>query len=183
MPCVGSGGGRCSFQCPPGFVAVAGCDGSVASDLDTELWLIKAPPDFTPQSFDSHRFPLSGYKMQKIRDDGVRKFYHVVSSPGAAPPLRAFLHPSGVPEETLVAAAPLQGVITLAEAHGDHTAQHSVPDRPPLTLPPGLKLRYRPFGAAAPAVVNREDSQLSESSKKRRKAKKRRRGALERDDV
>ncbi|KAM4019551.1 DNA-directed RNA polymerase I subunit RPA34 [Anomaloglossus baeobatrachus] len=164
-----------SFQCPQDFVPVAESDGSVTSDPDTEVWLIKAPADFSPQSFNSHRFPLSGYKMQRSKVGGVKKYYHLVSSPGAAPPLCTFLQPPGLPEDKLVAASPLQGVITVSEAHGDHTALHSVPDRPPLSLPQGLKQRFRPFGATVPNVsaVNRDDSQLSGSSKKKKRAKKR----------
>ncbi|XP_069841662.1 DNA-directed RNA polymerase I subunit RPA34 [Dendropsophus ebraccatus] len=170
------GGGRRSFRCPLDFNPVADCDGTVTCEPDTEFWLIKAPADFTPESFDSHRFPLSGYKMQKIKVDGVKKYYHMVSSPGAALPMQAFLRPSEDSADKLVAAAPLQGVITLAEAHGDHTALHSIPDRPPLAIPPGLKQRFRPFGAIASGVIdsNRKDTQLSGSSKKKKKAKKRR---------
>ncbi|KAG9469111.1 DNA-directed RNA polymerase I subunit RPA34 isoform X2 [Eleutherodactylus coqui] len=162
------------FQCPPDFEAVAECDGSAAADA--EVWLIKAPADFTPQSFNSHRFPLSGQKMQKVKDGGVKKYYHVVSLPCAPLHLRAFLQSSGDTEDKLVAAAPLGGVITLAEAYGDHTAMHSVPDQPPVSLPQGLKQRYCPFGAVAPTIgkVKRGDSQLSESAKKPKKAKKRR---------
>lgn len=114
--------------------------------------------------------------MQKIRSGGEKKYYHGSSSPGVGLPLHVLLQQSGVPEHKLVSAAPLQGVISLAEAHGDHTALHSLPDRPPQALPQGLKQRYHPFGAIAPRVVevNREDSQLSGSTKKKRKAKKRR---------
>ncbi|XP_056396722.1 DNA-directed RNA polymerase I subunit RPA34 [Hyla sarda] len=162
------GGRCCSFRCPLDFAPVASCDGAVTLEPDTEFWLIKTPVDFTPERFDSHRFPLSGSKMQKIKDGGVKKYYHMVSSPGTALPLQAFLRPS---EDQLVATAPLQGVITLAEAHGDHSALHSVPDRPPLTIPPGLKQRYRPFGVSE---AKRKDPQVSGSSKKKKKAKKRR---------
>ncbi|XP_077142501.1 DNA-directed RNA polymerase I subunit RPA34 isoform X2 [Ranitomeya variabilis] len=171
MRLLGCGG----FRCPQSFVPVAECDGSATSDPDMELWLIKAPADFSPESFNSHRFPLSGYKMQRIKDGGVKKYYHMVSTPGPALPLCAFLQPSGLPKDKLQAASPLQGVITLSEAHGDHTALHSVPDRPPLSLPQGLKQRFSPFGAIAPNVseVNREDSQLLGSTKKKKRAKKR----------
>ncbi|XP_073498192.1 DNA-directed RNA polymerase I subunit RPA34 isoform X2 [Phyllobates terribilis] len=163
------------FQCPQDFVPVAECAGLVTSDPDTELWLIKAPADFSPESFNAHRFPLSGYKMQRIKDGGVKKYYHMVSTPGATLPLCAFLQPSGLPEDELQAASTLQGVITLSEAHGDHTALRSVPDRPPLSLPQGLKQRFCPFGAIAPNVseVSRKGSQLSGSPKKKKKAKKR----------
>ncbi|KAM3911715.1 DNA-directed RNA polymerase I subunit RPA34 [Leptodactylus fuscus] len=170
------GDGHHSFQCSEDFSLVAHCDGTVTSEPDTEIWLIKAPPDFTPESFNTHRFPLSGYKMQKIKDGGLRKYYHVVSSPCTDLPMKTFLQPSGDQEDQLVATAPLQGVITLSEAHGDHTAVHSVPDRPPLSLPLGLKHRYCPFGAVVPVVreVSKGKSQLSGSSKKKKKAKKRR---------
>ncbi|XP_073417336.1 DNA-directed RNA polymerase I subunit RPA34 isoform X2 [Dendrobates tinctorius] len=165
----------CGFRCPQDFVPVAECDRSATSEPDMEFWLIKAPADFSPESFNSHRFPLSGYKMQRIKDGSVKKYYHMVSTPGPALPLCAFLQPSGLPEDKLQAASPLQGVITLSEAHGDHTALRNVPDRPPLSLPQGLKQRFCPFGAIAPYVseVNREDSQLLGSTKKKKRVKKR----------
>ncbi|XP_040269002.1 DNA-directed RNA polymerase I subunit RPA34 [Bufo bufo] len=164
------GGRRCRFQCPLGFEAVAGGDGSVTGDA--ELWLIQAPADVSPESFDSHRLPLSGYKMQRVRDGGVKKYYHVASSSRAALPLRAFLHSSA---DRLEAAAPFCGVITLAEAHGDHPGVRSVPDRPPLSLPQGLKPRYRPFGAVAPGTGESGDTQVSGGiSRKKKKSRKRR---------
>ncbi|XP_075042261.1 DNA-directed RNA polymerase I subunit RPA34 [Mixophyes fleayi] len=172
-----SAGEKCSFRCPLNFEPVAECKGSVSSEPDTEVWLIKAPADFTPESFNSHRLPLSGYKMQKIKVDGSKRFYHVMSSPCSNNPFRALLCPPESSEDSFVCAPQFRGIITLAEAHGDHTELHCVPDRPPLIIPEGLKQRYRPFGAIAPLVSpeNAGHSQLSGSSKKKKKAKKRRR--------
>ncbi|XP_063794517.1 DNA-directed RNA polymerase I subunit RPA34-like isoform X2 [Pseudophryne corroboree] len=173
-------GETCGFQCPSNFVPVAECRGSVKSDTDTEVWLIKAPSDFTPESFSSHRLPLSGYKMQKMKVNSVKKYYHVMSSHCSDSPFRALLCSPEPSAGSLVCAPPFQGIITLAEAHGDHTALNSIPDRPPLLIPQGLKQRYRPFGATAPRAVpdNVGQSQWSGSTKKKKKAKKRKQEGL-----
>ncbi|XP_068105373.1 DNA-directed RNA polymerase I subunit RPA34 [Hyperolius riggenbachi] len=167
--------GKCRFQCPGNFEPVAECNGGVTSEPDTEIWLIKAPADFTPESFNSHRLPLSGYKMQKVKAAGTRRFYHVMSSPSADTPLRAFLHQQEAQQDRLACAPPFQGIITVAEAHGDPSAVHSIPDRPPLTIPEGLKQRYQPFGALPPRMTGSSGGvlQSSGSSKKKKKAKKR----------
>ncbi|KAG8544483.1 hypothetical protein GDO81_022413 [Engystomops pustulosus] len=158
-------GGGSGFQCPEDFECVAKSHKSATSDEDVELWLIKAPADFNPESLNSRRFPLSGYKMQKIKDGGVKKYYHMVASPGTDLSVQPLLQT----EDKLVPAAPFQGVITMAEAHGDHTGVHSIPDRPPLSLPQGLKQRYRPFGALVPKKrKTARKSEISESAKKKK---------------
>ncbi|KAM9321935.1 DNA-directed RNA polymerase I subunit RPA34 [Gastrophryne carolinensis] len=170
------------FQCPLSFAPVAEFGGAVTSEPDTEIWLIKAPVDFTAESFSSHRLPLSGYKKQKVKSDGVRRIYHVLATPLADSAHRAFLHAQGEgSEERLVCAPPLQGVITVAEAYGDQNTLHAIPDRPPLAVPAGLKQRYQPFGGRPPRSASQSEApesigQSEESGKKKKKkAKKRRR--------
>uniref|UniRef100_A0A8C5QJ40 Uncharacterized protein n=1 Tax=Leptobrachium leishanense TaxID=445787 RepID=A0A8C5QJ40_9ANUR len=139
-------GGKCQFQCPVSFEPVAEYNGRDVEEPDTEMWLIKAPADFTPESFNSHRLPLSGYKMLKVKVGGIRKFYHVTTSPCTDSPCRAFLPQDEGGALQLACTPPFQGVITLADAHAESTDLHPIPDRPPLTIPENLKKRYRPLG-------------------------------------
>ncbi|XP_053328934.1 DNA-directed RNA polymerase I subunit RPA34 [Spea bombifrons] len=172
-----SPGGKCVFQCPLNFEPAAEYDGRSSGDPDTEIWLIKTPADFNPESFNSHRFPLSGYKKQKVKVDGIRRFYHVRSSPCENTPCRAFL-PQDVESGQKLACGPtFQGIITLADGHADPSEVHPIPDRPPLRIPENLKQRYRPFGATDPHRVQvpgeETPSPVTTSTKKKKKAKKR----------
>nr|DBA20336.1 TPA: hypothetical protein GDO54_017127 [Pyxicephalus adspersus] len=154
------------------FRAVAESNGSVSSEPGNEIWLIRTPIDFTPESFNSHRFPLPGYKMQKVKWKGMKKFCHVISSPSSDAPFKAFLCPPQGSENGLLYVPSFEGTITVAEAHGDPSALHSIPDRHPPTIPEGLKQRYQPFGSLPPRVSSGEDA--AGSTKKKKKAKKRR---------
>ncbi|KAM4696725.1 DNA-directed RNA polymerase I subunit RPA34 [Rhinophrynus dorsalis] len=167
-------GGQFHFQCPLNFKPIAESEGAVSSDPDTEVWLIKAPADFNPESFSSHRIPLSGHKVQKVKVDGVRKLYHIMASPSADTTCRALLPQEGGSGDRIACTPPFQGVITLADAQGENTAIHSIPDRPPVAIPEGLKLRYCPFGAVAPKHSQNRGKSSSGSAKKK-KAKKRKR--------
>ncbi|XP_077319328.1 DNA-directed RNA polymerase I subunit RPA34 isoform X2 [Lithobates pipiens] len=172
--------GRIHYQCPSNFSAVSDCDGSVTSEPDTEIWLIKAPLDFNPESLNSHRFPLPGYKMQKVKSGGMKRFCHVLSSPCSDAPFTPLLcHPEEGPGGRLVCVPSFQGTITVAEAHGDPSALHTIPDRPPLSIPPGLKQRFQPFGALPPKGGRAVDSLLAGGRKKKKKAKKRRQEEME----
>ncbi|KAM5126711.1 DNA-directed RNA polymerase I subunit RPA34 [Mantella aurantiaca] len=166
--------GRMGF--PSSYEVVAECDGSVTSEPDTEIWLIRTPPDFTPESLNARRLPLPGYKMQKVKcGGGVKKFLHVFSSPSPDPPLRAFLCPPLGSGDRLLGLPSFEGTMTVAEAHGDLGDLHSVPDRPPLALPPGLKPRFQPFGAPPPRTGNANQSLPSGDTRKMKKSKKRKR--------
>ncbi|XP_063794515.1 uncharacterized protein LOC134949690 [Pseudophryne corroboree] len=145
----------------------SGTERTVVSEIPT-------PRNRILHCFSSHRLPLSGYKMQKMKVNSVKKYYHVMSSPRSDSPFRALLCSPEPSAGSLVCAPPFQGIITLAEAHGDHTALNSIPDRPPLLIPQGLKQRYRPFGATAPRAVpdNVGQSQWSGSTKKKAKKRK-----------
>ncbi|KAM8952814.1 DNA-directed RNA polymerase I subunit RPA34 [Pelodytes ibericus] len=172
-----SSGDKCQFQCPLNFEQVAQYDGRGISETDTEVWLIKAPADFNPESFNSHRLPLSGYKTQKVKLDGVRRLYHSSASLYTDIPCRAFLSRDENSEEKMTCAPAFQGILTIADGHADTKTLHAISDRPPLTIPQDLKLRYCPFGAEAPTQGQQSDGQLTDEprKKKKKKAKKRNR--------
>ncbi|KAM4642620.1 DNA-directed RNA polymerase I subunit RPA34 [Discoglossus pictus] len=161
------------FRCPLNFEPFALIEGSVTSDPDTEVWLIKAPTDFTPESLMSHRIPLFGHKTQKVKGDGPPRFYHITAAPCEEPiPLRAFLPHPGASGHKISCAPPLQGIISIAETFKDPPALHPIPDRPRLQLPEGLQQRFCPFGATAP----KRGQEIPEThTKKKKKSKKRRR--------
>ncbi|CAH2314726.1 Hypothetical predicted protein [Pelobates cultripes] len=162
------------FQCPLNFEPVADYDGAEINEPDTEVWLIKAPSDFTPESFNSHRLPLSGYKTQKVKVEGIRKLYHVQATHGASAPCRAFLPQDVDAGLKFACAPPFQGIITVAEAHADSTALHPIPDRPSLKMPQNLKQRYHPFGADSPITRQISEGQFAATPiKKKKKSKKR----------
>ncbi|KAG8448461.1 hypothetical protein GDO86_015523 [Hymenochirus boettgeri] len=161
-------GDKVVFNCPLNFEPLAVCDGTVSSDPDLEVWLIKTPADFNPESFTTHRLPLSGHKTQKVKVDGVRRLYHVTASSCTDAPYRALL-PQG---DKLVCAPPFHGFITISDSLGDSTAIHAIPDRPPVSIPEGLKLRYCPFGSVAPRS-KREGNLTNLPTKKKSKKRKR----------
>ncbi|XP_053544753.1 DNA-directed RNA polymerase I subunit RPA34 isoform X2 [Bombina bombina] len=166
-------GERFTFQCPLNFEPAAKLDGTVTSDPDTEVWLIKAPADFTPESFTSHRISLSSNKTLKVTSDGIKRRFQVSASPCDEPlPCRAFLPQPGASQVKLTCAPAIQGIITVAETYKEPPALHPIPDRPPLTIPDGLQHRFQPFGAIPPKRV---PDPLDSTPKIKKKSKKRKR--------
>ncbi|KAE8584899.1 hypothetical protein XENTR_v10021154 [Xenopus tropicalis] len=162
-------GGKESFQCPLNFKPVAVCEGTVTSDPDLEVWLIKAPAGFNPESFTNHRFPLAGCKTQKVKVDGVRRLYNVTATPCTDTPCRALLPQDEASGDRLVCAPQFQGVITIADAHGESSVLHPIPDRLPRTVPEGLKLRYCPFGSVSPKYKRKGDLAIVHKKKKKKR--------------
>ncbi|CAI9533798.1 unnamed protein product, partial [Staurois parvus] len=106
--------------------------------------------------------------MQKVKSDGRRRFCHVISSPCSDAPFTPFLcHPEGCGARLLCVPS-FKGTMTVAEAHGDPDTLHSIPDKPPLTIPPGLKQRFQPFGSLPPRAAGGGDSLLSGGTGERR---------------
>ncbi|XP_018085546.1 DNA-directed RNA polymerase I subunit RPA34 isoform X1 [Xenopus laevis] len=166
-------GGKERFECPLNFKPMAVYDGTMTSDPDLEVWLIKAPADFNPESFTNHRFPLAGCKSQKVKVDGVRRLYSVAAAPCTDTPCRALLPQDNASGDRLVCAPLFQGVITISDAHGDSSAVHPIPDRQPRAVPEGLKLRYSPFGSVNPSNKRKGEEAIVHTTKKKKKKRKR----------
>ncbi|KAM4754847.1 DNA-directed RNA polymerase I subunit RPA34 [Cyanocitta cristata] len=110
--------GPLRFQCPPEFEAVAG--GVPLGGPCTELWLIRAPADFCPQSLEGCPVPLNG--LERLRtppagdNDNDTKLYVLRGGPGGGdcPLLLSPVPPGG----TLGCAPPLRGSLTITQSFG-----------------------------------------------------------------
>ncbi|TRZ07802.1 hypothetical protein HGM15179_019309 [Zosterops borbonicus] len=138
--------GPLRFRCPPEFEAVAG--GVPLGGPGSELWLIRAPKDFCPQSLEGLPVPLNG--LERLRtpaggdgdndndndDNGATtKLYVLRGAPGGQDcPLLLSPVPSG---GSLACAPPLRGSLTITQSFGD----------PPGT-PPRRKRRRKDKGTA-----------------------------------
>ncbi|GCB61186.1 hypothetical protein scyTo_0014297 [Scyliorhinus torazame] len=179
-------GKRTKFECPSEFLPclcapLCSLTPEKVNDPSTELWLIKAPADFDPQGFSGRKIPLVGFqtlKSKTYRD----KLYNVFGSSSGAEgvslvlPLEKEGHGESCP--------PFAGCITIGESWEDPAGSEglrSIPVSPAPSIPPGLKLRFQPFGAAVPWRLPRKrhgDSAVApELSDQGEPAAKRRKGA------
>ncbi|XP_020381057.1 CD3e molecule, epsilon associated protein [Rhincodon typus] len=142
------------FQCPLEFTPcprTTFCDlvPEKVNDPSTELWLIKAPIDFDPQSFSGRKIPLVGFQTLKSKTC-KDKLYNVFGTPRAGGGVCLVL-PSATES-----CPPFAGSITIGESWedtGGNDEPHSIPTSPAPSIPPGLKLRFQPFGAAPPSQL------------------------------
>ncbi|XP_031953788.1 DNA-directed RNA polymerase I subunit RPA34 [Corvus moneduloides] len=110
--------GPLRFRCPPEFEAVAG--GVPLGGPCTELWLIRAPADFCPQSLEGCPVPLNG--LERLRtpqagdNDNDTKLYVLRGGPGGedCPLLLSPVPPGGA----LGCAPPLRGSLTITQSFG-----------------------------------------------------------------
>ncbi|XP_038642209.1 CD3e molecule, epsilon associated protein isoform X2 [Scyliorhinus canicula] len=154
MAAAGSGK-MTKFECPSEFLPcprapLCSLTPEKVNDPSTELWLIKAPADFDPHGFSGRKIPLVGFqtlKSKTYRD----KLYNVFGTSGGAEgvslvlPLEKEGHGESCP--------PFAGCITIGESWEDPSGSEglrSIPVSPAPSIPPGLKLRFQPFGAAVP---------------------------------
>ncbi|XP_078097185.1 DNA-directed RNA polymerase I subunit RPA34 [Mustelus asterias] len=151
-----AGSGKMSkFDCPSEFIPCPRallCDLTLekANDPSNELWLIKTPMDFDPHGFSGRKIPLVGFqtlKSKTYRD----KLYNVFgTSSGAGGVNLVFpLETAGQTESC----PPFAGCITIGESWedtGSSQEPRSIPVSPAPSIPPGLKLRFQPFGADTP---------------------------------
>lgn len=155
------------FECPDDFVSFSykPCCSTLSSDSGTELWLIKAPASFQPQSFSGVQLPLSSLGTVSVAsEDGTVRPYSVLGSSSCSPELRLL-----APNTTL--APPFSGLLSICESHGNYGADqalHVVPAIPPPSLPTGLKQRFQHFQATTVCTQRNEGG----SPKKRKKEKK-----------
>ncbi|XP_069500786.1 DNA-directed RNA polymerase I subunit RPA34 [Ambystoma mexicanum] len=173
------------FACPSDFVPcpftqVSSFTKEKLNSSSTELWLIKAPLDFNPASFNSKNIPLIGFQSVKVKNDGKKRFYNIFSSPRETGASRLIV-PSAE-EGRMLCGPPFQGYISISDSFGEHgSTLHTIPASPALQIPEGLKQRFQPFGATPPVNSNsRNGAQVDNSEpaeggnvvKKRKKKKK-----------
>lgn len=157
---------RTRFQCPADFVSFRYKPSStLSSDSSTELWLIKAPASFNPQSFSGVQLPLRSLETVSVPSaDGTEMPYSVLGSSSNNSELRLL-----APNTKL--APPFSGLISISESHGDRgtdQALHVIPAVPPPSLPTGLKQRFQYFQTTTVHTQRSEEG----SSRKRKKERK-----------
>ncbi|XP_065520383.1 DNA-directed RNA polymerase I subunit RPA34 [Lathamus discolor] len=114
--------GPLRFQCPPEFEAAPPPGPSLAGAA-SELWLIRAPPDFHPESLEGCSVPLDhSVQLQPLphgsaaEDNGAHCLYGARGAPGGAGGL-LLLSPMA-PSGALGCAPPLRGVLSITCGFG-----------------------------------------------------------------
>uniref|UniRef100_A0A8C8SS57 DNA-directed RNA polymerase I subunit RPA34 n=1 Tax=Pelusios castaneus TaxID=367368 RepID=A0A8C8SS57_9SAUR len=142
------------FQCPPDFCPSPFAPGpsflpEQLRDPSKELWLIRAPADFSPESLDGRAMPLVGFQTLKTKAGGTRRVFDVHSAlrePGS-PHLLVPLARSG----QLSCASSFHGCMNICERFGDRTRgspPKAIAARPAPQIMVGLKQRFLPFGGS-----------------------------------
>lgn len=133
---------RMRFQCPADFVSFnyKPCSSTQNNSSSEELWLIRAPASFNPQSFSGMQLPLCGLETVSVPyEDETERLYNVLGSSSCHPELRLLAPPATL-------APPFSGLISICESHNVHSgnqALHIVPAIPPPSVPSGLKQRFQ----------------------------------------
>ncbi|XP_041498662.1 LOW QUALITY PROTEIN: DNA-directed RNA polymerase I subunit RPA34-like, partial [Microtus oregoni] len=174
--------GATLFSCPANFMAM-----SPDSDLphfslevllfpDTEVWLIRAPPDFAPQCLNGRPVPLSGSKTVKGKLDGKRCRCRVLTGSPQAGEATLLASSTEVGGRLTCAPAP-HGSIRIMEGLQEYLISR-VPLQPiPTSLPPqipaSLQPRFSAFGGSplftGPGSVMALRSPTSGKRKRKRK--------------
>ncbi|XP_072704954.1 DNA-directed RNA polymerase I subunit RPA34 isoform X1 [Ciconia boyciana] len=137
--------GPMRFQCPPEFEAVTpspppGLRGAALGGPSTELWLIRAPADFCPESLEGCTVPLDGCGQLQPPGDGDSdgRLYGLRGVPGGdgGPLLLAPHSPAG----PLACAPPLRGCLAITESFGPPPG---VPVTVPTPDPPPAKRKKK----------------------------------------
>ncbi|XP_049756003.1 DNA-directed RNA polymerase I subunit RPA34 [Elephas maximus indicus] len=154
-------GGAARFSCPPNFAAMPPTSELPRFSLealtgpDTELWLIRAPADFTPDCLNGRLVPLSGSRIVKGKLAGKRHRYRVLSTSGPQAGEATLLAPSPEADGGLMCAPAPQGCLRIFEGPQESlsgTPLHPIPASPPPQIPAGLKPRFCAFGGSPPVT-------------------------------
>ncbi|XP_015262521.1 PREDICTED: DNA-directed RNA polymerase I subunit RPA34 [Gekko japonicus] len=142
------------FKCPPDFSASPFIPGPPFSqealqDPAKELWLIRAPANFSPESLNGHSVPLLGFQMLKApQPGGTEKIFHVQTALEHLGGAHLLLH-SGQGGR-LACSPPFGGSLNVCERHGDlggNQPLFPVAARPAPRIPAGLRQSFLPFGS------------------------------------
>lgn len=160
------------FQCPPDFVPCSykPCKGTRKISSDSEIWLIKAPSNFNPQSFSGVKLNLRGLERVSVPlGDGTEQAYNVLSAPTPCPELRLMVPPGKLGPS-------FSGIINISETsidHGSDRALHVIPAIPPPSIPPGLKQRFQHYQAPVVSSCQADEEEEEVPRKKKKKKEKR----------
>lgn len=162
------------YECPADFVSFCHkpCSSTLTESLKNsknELWLIKAPASFNPESFSSIKFPLSGLQTLKVpaaaggaTAGSGQQIYSVLASTHGASDLR--LLTSDKRSSDVVSFGPkFSGLLNVCESYGDSSANqapHVIPAAPAPSIPSGLKQRFHPFGSKTPTLTYVAESEV-----------------------
>ncbi|XP_056139884.1 CD3e molecule, epsilon associated protein [Lampris incognitus] len=205
------------YQCPADVVAFRHkpCSGTLASSLskkNSELWLIKAPASFDPESFRGVEVPLSGLQTLQVPaaagggdNRSSHQIYSVLASSHNTSELHLLTSGSQSSRDAVFGPA-FSGFLNVCESYGDsgtNQAPNAIPAAPAPSIPPGLRQRFQPFGSKTPTrsraaiceadgpspstpqgrIVKHLPEEEEEGVKKRKKKKKREKSIkVERDD-
>ncbi|XP_066495061.1 DNA-directed RNA polymerase I subunit RPA34 [Tiliqua scincoides] len=159
--------GPCPFSPGPGFSQ------ETLRNPSKQLWLIRAPANFSPDRLDGHAVPLLGSQMLKVpQPNGTRKNYSFQAVPGDLDSAHLLI-PSGC-QDYLTCAPSFSGLLSICERFGDSGANQPlfpVAARLAPKIPKGLRQRFLPFGGHPQGPVVREVAE--EPPRKKKKKKKR----------
>ncbi|KAJ8414586.1 hypothetical protein AAFF_G00037880 [Aldrovandia affinis] len=122
------------------------------NDDNTELWLIKAPVNFNPDSLSGVRVPTEGLETLQRRGR-VPQLYSVLGRPGVATAARLLTAARQRPGDMLCGPA-FAGLLNVCDSYGDHQGNQApvaIPACPAPGVPEGLRQRFQPFGSRAPS--------------------------------
>ncbi|XP_013871418.1 DNA-directed RNA polymerase I subunit RPA34 [Austrofundulus limnaeus] len=150
------------FECPQDFVSFrhVPCRSTLTDSLrngENELWLIKAPHNFNPESFRGVKLPLSGLQTLKVPSPaGTQQVYSVLASSRCSSELR-LLTSDGRASDGATFGPEFSGLLNVCESYGGgggaNCAPRVIPAAPPPSIPAGLKQRFHPFGSKTPTLT------------------------------
>uniref|UniRef100_A0A8C5GFB4 CD3e molecule, epsilon associated protein n=1 Tax=Gouania willdenowi TaxID=441366 RepID=A0A8C5GFB4_GOUWI len=164
------------YQCPSDFVTFCHepCRSTWTKSLkddNSELWLIKAPTGFNPESFQGVKVALSGLQTFRIPSDGgQKKIYNILASNHSPSELR-LLTANCRPSKPMVLGPAFSGLVNVCESYEDGSAErmpHVIPAAPPPSIPVVLKRRVQ----TPPALSEVDGNATTEENKKNRKKRK-----------
>uniref|UniRef100_A0A452I4V0 CD3e molecule associated protein n=1 Tax=Gopherus agassizii TaxID=38772 RepID=A0A452I4V0_9SAUR len=140
------------FQCPPDFSPSPFRPGTPFAPEELrgkELWLIRAPADFSPDSLNGCAVPLVGFQTLKTKFDGTQQVFDIHSAleESGSP----YLLVSSTHSDQLSCAASFHGCMRICERFGDPSSRspgQAVRARPAPQVPEGLRQRFLPFGSS-----------------------------------
>lgn len=162
------------FECPADFCPCPfspgpGFSQETLRSPSKQLWLIRAPANFRPESLDGHAVPLLGSQMLKAsQPDGTRKVYSFQAVPADLDSAHLLI-PSNH-QDRLTCAPPFSGLLSVCERFGDPGANQPlfpVEARLAPQIPAGLKQRFLPFGGHPQVREVAEEPPRKKKKKKR----------------
>ncbi|XP_048837949.1 CD3e molecule, epsilon associated protein [Brienomyrus brachyistius] len=169
------------YRCPGDFMSCTyqpcaniGLDN--LKDNCTELWLIKAPSSFSPNSFSNLKIPLRGSKSLQARTESQKMDTYRILSNTLCTKSMHLLSASGT-QDGIVCGPAISGLINICEDSGDILSNQMImplPASPAPRIPEGLKQRFTPFGWASPPTpaTKRHKANTSHGKSSSKRAKK-----------